>query len=279
MFTGPDPSLALVKERLQEVKNKLLILSGKGGVGKSTLTSLLSRALAQMNPDLNFGVLDIDICGPSQPRVFGVIGEQVHQSGSGWSPVYIDDNLSVMSIGFLLGSQDDAIIWRGPKKNGMIRQFLTEVDWGSLDYLLLDTPPGTSDEHLSATTFLSNTGENWGAILVTTPQEVALLDVRKEISFCRKLNVPIVGVIENMSVFVCPKCSTNSEIFPASGGGAKTMCEEMNVPFLGKLPLDPKLTKCCDEGTDFIAENPKSPTVLALKDIVGKLLEYFRGIK
>lgn len=263
---------------MQEVKNKLLILSGKGGVGKSTLTSLLSRALAQMNPDLNFGVLDIDICGPSQPRVFGVIGEQVHQSGSGWSPVYIDDNLSVMSIGFLLGSQDDAIIWRGPKKNGMIRQFLTEVDWGSLDYLLLDTPPGTSDEHLSATTFLSNTGQNWGAILVTTPQEVALLDVRKEISFCRKLNVPIVGVIENMSVFVCPKCSTKSEIFPTSGGGPKTMCEEMNVPFLGKLPLDPKLTKCCDEGTDFIAENPKSPTVLALKDIVGKLLEYFRGI-
>lgn len=161
----------------------------------------------------------------------------------------------------------------------MIRQFLTEVDWGSLDYLLLDTPPGTSDEHLSATTFLSNTGENWGSILVTTPQEVALLDVRKEISFCRKLKVPIVGVIENMSVFVCPKCSTNSEIFPASDGGAKTMCEEMNVPFLGKLPLDPKLTKCCDEGTDFIAENPNSPTVLALKDIVGKLLEYFRGIK
>ena len=233
--------------------------------------------MAHRNPDENFGVLDIDICGPSQPRVLGVLGEQVHQSGSGWSPVYIEDNLSLMSIGFLLGSPDDAIIWRGPKKNGMIRQFLTEVDWGQLDYLVLDTPPGTSDEHLSATTFLKGTDGSWGAVLVTTPQEVALLDVRKEISFCKKLAIPVVGVIENMSAFVCPKCTTETRIFPArtDGGGAEQMCIEMEVPYLGQLPLDPRLTKCCDEGKDFITEFPTSPAVVALEEIVTKVRQFF----
>nr|CAI5830309.1 unnamed protein product [Callosobruchus analis] len=149
----------------------------------------------------------------------GVADEQVHQSGSGWSPVVSSlnflkfvfnkrDDTSFMSIGFLLASPDDAVIWRGPKKNGMIRQFLSEVDWGSLDYLLVDTPPGTSDEHLSAATYLSQAGVT-GAIIVTTPQEVALLDVRKEIDFCRKVHVRILGVIENMSIFVCPCCRVN----------------------------------------------------------------------
>jgi Mrp family chromosome partitioning ATPase len=266
-----------VKERLSDVKNKLMVLSGKGGVGKSTTTSLIARTLAHMNPDQNFGVLDIDICGPSQPRVFGVIGEQVHQSGSGWSPVFIEDNLSLMSIGFLLGSPDDAVIWRGPKKNGMIRQFLSEVDWGQLDYLVIDTPPGTSDEHLSATTYLSGTDGSWGAVLVTTPQEVSLLDVRKQISFCRKMKVPLVGVIENMSTFVCPKCTTESQIFPNSSTSDPTeaMCNEMEVKFLGKLPLDPRLARCCDEGKDFVTEWATSPAVKSIKEIVVKIQEYF----
>lgn len=272
---GPDPGLELVKTRLTDVKHKLMILSGKGGVGKSTVTSLLSRAFSHKFAEQNFGVLDIDICGPSQPRMFGVLNEQVHQSGSGWSPVYVEDNLFVMSIGFLLGSPDDAIIWRGPKKNGMIRQFLSEVDWGQLDYLILDTPPGTSDEHLSATTYLCKTSGDWGAVLVTTPQEVSLLDVRKEISFCRKMKVPIVGVIENMSVFVCPKCSTKSQIFPATTGGAKAMCEEMKVPFLGSLPIDPNLTKACDEGRNFVDEYPDSVTVKALNAMVEEIANFF----
>lgn len=262
-------------ERLKDVKNKVLILSGKGGVGKSTVTALLSRAMAAKNAHQNFGVLDIDICGPSQPRVLGVLGEQVHQSGSGWSPVFIDDNLSLMSIGFLLASQDDAVIWRGPKKNGMIRQFLSEVDWGQLDYLILDTPPGTSDEHLSASTYLTNAGGRWGAILVTTSQEVALLDVRKEISFCKKLHIPVVGVIENMSSFVCPKCTHQAVIFPAKTGGAEKMCAEMAVSFLGRLPLDPRLAKCCDEGKNYLEEFSDSPTVVALSEIVGKVETFF----
>ncbi|XP_076621892.1 NUBP iron-sulfur cluster assembly factor 1 [Colletes latitarsis] len=268
----PDPGIALVKERLSTVKNKILVLSGKGGVGKSTVTSLVSRSLAATNPHINVAVLDIDICGPSQPRVLGVLEEQVHQSGSGWSPVYIEDNLSLMSIGFLLASPSDAVIWRGPKKNGMIRQFLSEVDWGSLDYLILDTPPGTSDEHLSATSYLKGAGIT-GAIIVTTPQQVALLDVRKEIDFCRKLNVPILGVVENMSIFVCPKCKDSVEIFPASTGGGRAMAKELNVEFLGSLPLDPLLARCCDEGKNFLTEVPDSPTVLTLQDIVQKIVE------
>lgn len=267
----PDPGIALVKEKLSTVKHKILVLSGKGGVGKSTVTSLVSRCLAASNPDINVGVLDIDICGPSQPRVLGAMGEQVHQSGSGWSPVYIEDNLSLMSIGFLLGSPSDAVIWRGPKKNGMIRQFLSEVDWGNLDYLVLDTPPGTSDEHLSATSFLRDAGIA-GALIVTTPQQVALLDVRKEIDFCRKVNMPILGVLENMSTFVCPKCKDSVEIFPASTGGGSAMAKQLSVDFLGSLPLDPLLTRCCDEGRNFLTESPDSPTVLALQAIVQKIV-------
>ncbi|XP_026325182.1 cytosolic Fe-S cluster assembly factor NUBP1 homolog [Hyposmocoma kahamanoa] len=267
----PDPAIDIIKNRLSNVKHKILILSGKGGVGKSTVTSLLGHGLASRNPDVNVGILDADICGPSQPRVLGVNGEQVHNSGSGWSPVYVTDNLSLMSIGFLLGSPDDAVIWRGPKKNGMIKQFLSEVDWGELDYLLVDTPPGTSDEHLSAVQYLSKAGLT-GAVVVTTPPEVALLDVRKEIQFCQKVNVPIIGVIENMSLFVCPNCQTRSEIFPATTGGAPQMCTEMQVPLLGSLPLDPLLARCCDDGRDFLQELPNSPAVQALKAILEKIV-------
>ncbi|KAJ8925196.1 hypothetical protein NQ315_001382 [Exocentrus adspersus] len=270
---GPDPGIELVQNRLEQVKNKILILSGKGGVGKSTVTALLSRALAADDSERNVAVLDIDICGPSQPRVLGVLGEQVHHSGSGWSPVYVDDNLSVMSIGFLLSTPDDAVIWRGPKKNGMIRQFLSEVDWGKLDYLLIDTPPGTSDEHLSATTYLSE-ADLTGAIIVTTPQEVALLDVRKEIDYCRKVGIKVLGVIENMYLFVCPCCQKLSEIFPATTGGARRMCEDLDVTYLGGLPLDPKIARYCDEGKNFITEMPNSSITDSCKNIIKELAKY-----
>ncbi|KAL4713097.1 hypothetical protein ACJJTC_004483 [Scirpophaga incertulas] len=236
--SAPDPAIEIIKNRLANVKHKILIISGKGGVGKSTVTSLLGHALAAKNPDINVGILDADICGPSQPRVLGVRGEQVHNSGSGWSPVYVTDNLSVMSIGFLLGSPDDAVIWRGPKKNGMIKQFLSEVDWGDLDYLLIDTPPGTSDEHLSSVQYLSGAGLA-GAVAVTTPQEVALLDVRKQLSFCATAGVPVLGLIENMALYICPNCKSQSEIFPATTGGVAQLSAELGAPVLGSLPLDP----------------------------------------
>lgn len=274
--SGPDPLIEVVRERFQNVRHKIVILSGKGGVGKSAVTSLLAYALAARSPNVNVGVLDADICGPSQPRIFGVTGELIHNSGSGWSPVYVADNLSVMSIGFLLRSADDAIIWRGPKKNGMIKQFLSQVDWGHLDYLLIDTPPGTSDEHLTVVEYLSRVNIT-GAIVVTTPQEVALLDVRKEIQFCRKVNVPVLGVIENMSLFVCPNCMSRSEIFPATTGGATQMCAEMNESLLGQLPLDPLLARCCDDGRNFIQELPESPAVVALNTIANQIVAACQG--
>ncbi|XP_004933671.1 cytosolic Fe-S cluster assembly factor nubp1 [Bombyx mori] len=271
----PDPAVELIKQRLSNVKHKILILSGKGGVGKSTVTSLIGHGLASMSPDINVGILDADICGPSQPRVLGVRGEQVHNSGSGWSPVYVTDNLSLMSIGFLLGSPDDAVIWRGPKKNGMIKQFLSEVDWGDLDYLLIDTPPGTSDEHLSAVQYLAQAQVS-GALLVTTPQELSLLDVRKEIDFCRKVGLRVLGVVENMSLFVCPNCKSRSEIFPATSGGAAAMCRELRVPLLGALPLEPRLARACDSGALPLsapaAAAPAANTHDALREILDKIV-------
>uniref|UniRef100_A0A8C9NEH5 NUBP iron-sulfur cluster assembly factor 1, cytosolic n=1 Tax=Serinus canaria TaxID=9135 RepID=A0A8C9NEH5_SERCA len=218
-------------------------------------------------------LLDIDICGPSIPKIMGLEGEQVHQSGSGWSPVYVEENLGVMSVGFLLSSPDDAVIWRGPKKNGLIKQFLRDVDWGEVDYLIVDTPPGTSDEHLSIVQYLSATRID-GAVIVTTPQEVSLQDVRKEINFCRKVKLPIIGVVENMSGFVCPKCKNESQIFPPTTGGAEKMCQNLSVSLLGKVPLDPQIGKSCDRGQSFLAEAPESPATLSYRNIIQRIQEY-----
>ena len=186
---------------LSEVKHKLLVLSGKGGVGKSTFSSQLAFSLAAQG--FQVGLLDIDICGPSIPRMLGLVGQEVHQSALGWSPVYVNDNLGVMSIGFMLPNTDDAVIWRGPKKNGLIKQFLTDVNWGPIDYLIIDTPPGTSDEHISIVQYLNSNNID-GAIVITTPQEVSMADVRKELNFCRKTGVSVIGVVENMSRLSVP---------------------------------------------------------------------------
>lgn len=180
---SPDPAAENVANRMSLVKHKILVLSGKGGVGKSTFSSQLAFSLAAKGFEV--GLLDVDICGPSIPRMLGLVGHEVHQSAAGWSPVYVEDNLGVMSIGFMLPSSDDAVIWRGPRKNGLIKQFLTDVVWNELDYLIIDTPPGTSDEHISIVQYLK-TSKVDGAIVITTPQEVAMADVRKELSFCKK---------------------------------------------------------------------------------------------
>ncbi|KAJ3332599.1 Cytosolic Fe-S cluster assembly factor nubp1 [Blyttiomyces sp. JEL0837] len=212
------------------------------------------------------GVLDVDICGPSLPIMTGVDGEIIHQSNRGWCPVYATDNLAVMSIAFLLSDKNDAVIWRGPKKNGMIKQFLKDVDWGDLDFLLVDTPPGTSDEHLSIVQYLKESGID-GAILVTTPQELSLQDVRKEISFCRKVGIPIIGLIENMSAFVCPSCHKSSKIFPDQTGGARKLSKDMNIRFLGSIPLDPRIGQAGDGGQSFMDLCPDSPATLAYLEI------------
>lgn len=223
---------------LSTVKHIVLVLSGKGGVGKSSITTQL--ALTLVNKGFKVGVLDIDLTGPSAPRMFGLEGRQVHQSSAGWVPVYTDDTkrLCVMSIGFLLEKRGDAVVWRGPKKTAMIRQFLADVVWGDLDYLLIDTPPGTSDEHISVAETLLESANPDGAVLVTTPQGVATADVRKELSFCKKVGFNVLGVIENMSGYVCPHCAECTNVF--SKGGGKTLAQQFGLPFLGEVPIDPQ---------------------------------------
>ncbi|CAN3358871.1 cytosolic Fe-S cluster assembly factor Nbp35p [Diutina catenulata] len=268
--SGPDPDMEVINERLAKIEHKVLVLSGKGGVGKSTFTSMLAWALAA-DEDLEVGAMDLDICGPSLPQMLGAGNEQVHQSNSGWCPVYVADNLGLMSISFMLPSDDTAIIWRGAKKNGLIKQFLKDVDWGSnLGYLVVDTPPGTSDEHMSVTTYMKDVGID-GALIVTTPQEVALLDVRKEIDFCRKSGIKILGVVENMSGFVCPNCKGESQIFKPTTGGGEALCKELGLPFLGSVPLDPRIGRSCDRGECFFDEHADSPAATAILDVVDRL--------
>ncbi|CCO30446.1 Cytosolic Fe-S cluster assembly factor NBP35 AltName: Full=Nucleotide-binding protein 35 [Rhizoctonia solani AG-1 IB] len=273
--TGPDPALPLIRSRMADVKRKVLILSGKGGVGKSTFTAQLGWAFAA-DEHLQTGIMDVDICGPSIPTLFGLANEQIHDSASGWSPVYVQDNLCTMSVGFMLPSESSAVMWRGPKKNGLIGQFLKDVDWGELDYLLVDTPPGTSDEHLSIVQYLKESGID-GAVLLTTPQEVALQDVRREISFCRKVGIRILGLVENMSGFVCPGCKAESQIFRPTTGGAAKLAEEEGIELLGRVPLDPRIGKSADYGISFLDEHPDSPATQAYLDIIDRLRAILDG--
>ena len=266
-----DVSPAEVKKQLIGVKNKILVLSGKGGVGKSTVTAEIARGLSHL--DFSVGVLDVDVCGPSLSRIMGVNGEIVHKSSSGWSPVYTLDDIAVMSIDFLLSSEEDAVIWRGAKKNGMIKEFLCSVDWGELDYLIIDTPPGTSDEHLAIVSLFKQSKVN-GAVLVTTPQEVALSDVRKEINFCRKLKIPMIGIVENMSSYTCPKCQTESQIFPATSGGGAALATSENIPLLCSLPLDPLVGRSGDNGLSVISEAPAANVSAGYRKLVEQVVEF-----
>lgn len=269
---GPDPDIMAIARRLKTlVKHKILVLSGKGGVGKSTVAAQLSLALSA-NHALDVGLLDVDVCGPSAPQMLGVADEEVRMSNSGWSPVYVEENLGVMSIGFMLPAKDDAIIWRGVRKTGLIKQFLRDVDWGELDYLIVDAPPGTSDEHISLVQMLAESDVD-GALIVTTPQEVSLLDVRKEINFCRKSGTKVLGVVENMAGFVCQHCQGCTDIFYASSGGAEKMCKEMDVPYLGRIPLDPRISRAGELGKSVFADSSEStsPGVEALQKLVAKV--------
>jgi Mrp family chromosome partitioning ATPase len=220
---------------------------------------------------VSVGLLDIDICGPSLPRLLGTVGGSVRTSASGWEPAWVSESIGLMSIAFLLEREDQAVVWRGGKKDGLIRQFLRDVEWGPLDALLVDTPPGTSDEHLSIVQYLRESGKLRGAFLVSTPQEVALADVRKQLAFCRKVGVPVLGLIENMAGFVCRKCGTTSVIFPPSSGGVAALAAAENIPLLGSLPLDPAIGQRCDTGrvlgclTD--EETSSSPAMAELRRI------------
>jgi ATP-binding protein involved in chromosome partitioning len=261
-----DAEKEQIRQRMKNIRHQVLVLSGKGGVGKSTVAANLALSLALAGKKV--GLLDIDIHGPSIPRILNLEGKTVQAAENVILPIEMVHNLKVMSIGFLLRGSSDAVIWRGPMKYQMIKQFLKDVQWGSLDFLVVDSPPGTGDEPLSAVQLIEKAD---GAIIVTTPQEVALSDVRKCISFCRNLRLPILGVVENMSGFVCPKCGEKTNVFKSGGG--ETMAKQMEVPFLGRIPMDPQIVQACDSGKPFVYHYSQSPTARAFEKILNPLLE------
>ncbi len=255
-----------IRQRVKQIKHQILVLSGKGGVGKSTVAVNLAVSLALAGKKV--GLLDIDIHGPSIPKILNLEGKSLQAEGDVILPVEMAENLKVMSIGFLLRASNDAVIWRGPMKYQMIKKFLKDVDWGGLDFLVVDSPPGTGDEPLSIVQLLENAD---GAIIVTTPQEVALTDVRKCITFCRNLNLPVIGVLENMSGFVCPKCGERTDVFKSGGG--ELMAGQMDVPFLGRIPIDPQIVEACDSGRPFVYHYNQSQTAKAFEKILNPILE------
>ena len=270
---GPDPDIDAMQARMSTVRHKILVLSGKGGVGKSTMTKELGFAIGRRN--ITVGLVDTDICGPSLPRLTGVRDEEIHDSGEGWEPVSIDDNVTMISMHFLLKDKNEAVVWRGPRKNGMIKNFIKSVAWGNLDLLLIDTPPGTSDEHISTVSFLNQCGGITGAVIVTTPQEVAVADVRREVNFCQKTKVPILGFVENMSGFVCPKCGKDSVVFPShfKESAGTRLSQEFGAPLLGKIPLDPRLMQACEDGVPLSEIAPDSAAVTAINGVVDQLVK------
>lgn len=244
---------------LQRIRHKIVVLSGKGGVGKSTVA--VNYAVSLMKAGHKVGLLDVDIHGPSVPTMLGLEGAPLEQGVAGLLPVdwY---GMKVMSIGFLLSNPDDAVIWRGPRKNAVIKQFLRDVDWGDLDYLIIDSPPGTGDELLSV---FQLGGDIRGAVVVTTPQKVSAVDARKSVSFCRQSQIPVLGVIENMNGFACPHCGEITEILPIGAG--KRIAEEMDIPYLGSIPMDLRMARAADDGLAFINQNPEDSTTQLIASI------------
>jgi len=256
----------LLKTRMGKVKHKIAVVSGKGGVGKSVTTANLAVALASHNSQLKVGILDADIHGPSIPKMLGIKGKRIRAGPPGVFPAVGPLGIRVLSMDFLLPNDETPVIWRGPLKMSAIRQFLSEVVWGDLDYLLIDLPPGTGDESLSIMQLLPDMD---GVVIVTIPSEVSQMVVKKAVTFARQLKIPIIGIIENMSGFTCPKCGSEVEIFK-TGGGEK-IAEEMNIPFLGRIPLDPRICEDSDNGRPFITEHADSPAAKSFMKIVSNI--------
>ncbi len=257
-----------IHDRMSKIDRKIIVMSGKGGVGKSTVTVNLARALLSMG--YTVGVLDTDIHGPNIPKMFGCEGAilQAAEDESSILPVSPMPNLKVVSLSFAVTSPEQAIIFRGPMKISVIKQFLADVEWGTLDYLLIDSPPGTGDEQL---TVCQSIPDMTGSIIVTTPQQVSILDVRRSITFSRQLSVDIIGLVENMSYLVCPDCGKHIQVFGKDGG--KQLCEEMDIPFLGAIPLEIGLQQDEDDGSDWLADNPESESAKAFKKIATYIQE------
>lgn len=253
------------ENRPPKIKHKIAVLSGKGGVGKSTIAVNLAFALAAAG--YKVGLMDADIHGPSIPTLLNLNNITSHSDHEGIIPVEIG-NLKVISIGFFLENNTDALIWRGPMKMGIIDRFLHEVKWGELDFLIIDLPPGTGDEPLSIGQSFSNQD---GAVIVTTPQEVASADVRKSIDFCHKLGLSILGIIENMSGFMCPNCNDITYIFGSDGG--KKLANDFNISLLGEIPLDPTIVSACDRGVCYMDAYADSKTAKVFKQVIASILQ------
>jgi ATP-binding protein involved in chromosome partitioning len=264
---GKDcPSHDQLATNMAGIKHKIVVLSGKGGVGKSTVATNLAVALSLSGAKV--GLLDVDVHGPSVPHLLKLSGSYPQIENDALMPVPWSENLGVMSVGFLLEKADEAVIWRGPRKTGVIDQFLREVKWGKLDYLVVDCPPGTGDEPLAV---LQKMQPDVHAVVVTTPQEVAVNDVRRSISFCRTVDSSVLGIVENMSGYVCPHCGQIDDIFSSDGG--VNLAAEMGVPFLGRIPLDPKLVRAGDQGNVFVQGEQDGPTAEAFRRIVRPVLD------
>jgi len=253
-----------------DVKHVIMVLSGKGGVGKSTVSVNLAYALAAHGKKV--GLLDLDMHGPNVPKMLGLEEHKLQVMGERIEPVRVTGNLSVISMAFLLPDTSTPIIWRGPMKMAAIQQFLGEVNWGPLDYLVVDLPPGTGDEALTIAQLAPNVR---GAVIVTTPQDVATLDAMKSAKFTEKLGLPVIGVIENMSGMICPHCGEEIDLF--GKGGGKKLADELRVPFLGSIPLDIEMRKAGDEGRPFIIRRGDSLTWKSVDAVMEELIRVTEG--
>ncbi len=256
-----------LQTRMDGIANKILVLSGKGGVGKSTVAANLASRLAFAGKKV--GLLDVDVHGPSIPKMVGLEGRSVKTQDEELVPIHVSENLTVMSVGFLLSSGHDPVIWRGPRKYHLIRQFLTDVRWGQLDYLIVDSPPGTGDEPLAVAQMV---GTPAGAVIVTTSQDVAVADVRRCVSFCNTLSLPIVGMVENMSGLECPKCGERIDLFKRGGGAM--LAREANVSLLGQIPIDLEVVTAGDAGIPISDDGPQSSAARAFSGVVDSVLAY-----
>ena len=256
-----------ITENLKKIKHKIMVMSGKGGVGKSTVAVNLAYDLSNRGVDV--GLLDVDLHGPSTLKMLNIENVEVKGDANGIFPVEVTPHLKVMSMGLFLAEVDMPVIWRGPVKMGAIRQFLEEVHWGNLDYLVIDLPPGTGDEPLSVAQLIPDID---GTVIVTTPQDIALLDSNKAVNFAKTIKIPVIGIIENMSGFTCPHCGESIDLFKVGGG--ENAARDLSVPFLGRIPLDQKIVEDCDNGSPFVASGNKSESTESFKGIVTKIKDF-----
>ena len=260
-----------LKLKMAKIKHKIAIISGKGGVGKSTVTVNLAMAFAAHGYVNSVGILDADITGPCVPKILGIKGEKLQGGPPGIFPATGPLGIKVVSMDFLLPSDESPVIWRGPLKMRAIQQFLSDIVWGELDFLFIDLPPGTGDEPLSVMQLLP---EMDGVVIVTIPSEVSQIVVKKAVTFAKQLAIPVIGIVENMSGFVCPKCGERVEIFK-TGGGEK-IANDLHVPFLGAIPIDSEICEDSDKGTPFVIEHPHSPASKAFMDIFEKVEDFLK---